>query len=408
MLPPLPAAWSAVIVVAVMVIGWLELRFLLPSWWRARSARRFACLSWIPLSLGLLTWTVGDVIDRLFLSHFGAVLTWAALVPIAFAVLSLPIAAAVVRLGRVRLPLRSRADHEVPSRHPGEGLNRRSLLQACAAAIPIASLMTGADGFASASAPIRIPLIRARFSQLPPDLDGLRILLLSDLHLGVGASLQDVEDVLLRSRAFHPDLVVVTGDVADRIELLAPALELIAQHAPRLGAWSVLGNHEYLHGISATRPVFERSRIPLLVNRCVAVPVGEATLVIAGIDDPIASGTSPMRATAATVSQALSGSTPDCFRILLSHRPCAFVAASRHGVDLTLAGHTHGGQVGVGGHSVLEHIHPEPFVWGTYRRGNSVLYTTSGFGHWFPFRLNCPAEAPVIELATSRGVAPAT
>ena len=84
--------------------------------------------------------------------------------------------------------------------------------------------------------------------------------------------------------------------------------------------------------------------------------------------------------------------------IVMSHRPSAFDFTAPRNVSLTLAGHTHGGQVGFMGRSILESSFPESYLWGHYRSGSSHLYTTSGMGHWFPFRLGCPPEAPVIEL----------
>jgi uncharacterized protein len=82
----------------------------------------------------------------------------------------------------------------------------------------------------------------------------------------------------------------------------------------------------------------------------------------------------------------------------MSHRPDAFDHAAVRGIDLTLAGHTHGGQIGMFGRSVFESYWPERYLWGRYERNGSQLYTSAGVGHWFPFRLGCPPEAPVIEL----------
>jgi predicted MPP superfamily phosphohydrolase len=86
------------------------------------------------------------------------------------------------------------------------------------------------------------------------------------------------------------------------------------------------------------------------------------------------------------------------FSLLLAHRPEAFDAAGDARVGLTLSGHTHGGQIGYNGKSAFEPLFPDGYLWGAYRRGASRLYTTSGFGNWFPFRLGCPAEAPLVEL----------
>ena len=84
--------------------------------------------------------------------------------------------------------------------------------------------------------------------------------------------------------------------------------------------------------------------------------------------------------------------------VLMSHRPDAFDYAASKDVHLTLAGHTHGGQIGFMGRSVFETYSSGNYLWGEYTLGNSRLYTSAGAGHWFPFRLGCPTEAPVIEL----------
>ncbi|RKX73418.1 MAG: hypothetical protein DRP60_11930 [Spirochaetes bacterium] len=78
--------------------------------------------------------------------------------------------------------------------------------------------------------------------------------------------------------------------------------------------------------------------------------------------------------------------------------------AAELGVNLTLAGHTHGGQIGVGGRSFFDWVLPYKYLWGHYTKDNgSQLYTSAGIGHWFPFRLGCPAEAPVFVLRRGEG-----
>jgi predicted MPP superfamily phosphohydrolase len=87
----------------------------------------------------------------------------------------------------------------------------------------------------------------------------------------------------------------------------------------------------------------------------------------------------------------------------MAHRPDAFNAAVELDIDLTLSGHTHGGQVGLGGRSFWSLFAPGSYLRGLYRKEKSRLYVSSGIGHWFPFRLGCPSEAPIIELiATTR------
>jgi len=239
--------------------------------------------------------------------------------------------------------------------------------------------------------------VRLGFRDLPPALDGFRILHLSDLHLGAGPSVEDLRRLLEPLRDDPPDLVALTGDVADKVEELEAALALLAALRPRWGVFAALGNHEYLNDIARTLPAYRKSAVRLLVDETAAVTLNGATLVVAGVDDPVfASG--PRRFFAPRVAECARQAAPGAFRLLLCHRPEGFEAAAEHGFHLTLSGHTHGAQLGLRGRSALEVLLGLRYQWGKYAIGESRLYTTSGFGHWFPLRLNCPAEAPMIVL----------
>ena len=85
----------------------------------------------------------------------------------------------------------------------------------------------------------------------------------------------------------------------------------------------------------------------------------------------------------------------------MSHRPMALDYAADRGIPLTLAGHTHGGQIGFNGRSLLYAINPERSMWGQYERRDSKLYVSAGAGHWFPYRLGCPAEIPIYTLTSA-------
>jgi predicted MPP superfamily phosphohydrolase len=99
-----------------------------------------------------------------------------------------------------------------------------------------------------------------------------------------------------------------------------------------------------------------------------------------------------------SIGKSIKDSVSDEFKVLMSHRPRALDVAGEFGVDLILAGHTHGGQIGLNGRSVFEGVMKERYLWGKYQKGSAKLYTSSGVGHWFPYRLGCPAEAPIITL----------
>jgi predicted MPP superfamily phosphohydrolase len=125
--------------------------------------------------------------------------------------------------------------------------------------------------------------------------------------------------------------------------------------------------------------------------------VGSAKLQIFGVDDPIRHGPTANYYRDALTRLAATAE-PDAFRLLLCHRPQGFASARELGFHLTLAGHTHGGQLGLLGKSAFEVILGHRHQWGLYRENERVLYTSSGFGHWFPFRLHCPTELPIITL----------
>lgn len=275
--------------------------------------------------------------------------------------------------------------------------------------------MGGASGFVEAKQEASMRLVRLRYPNLHPDLEGFRIVHLSDVHLGACLGVADLARGLAKARAQRPDLIVLTGDIADDISLIPEALQLVHDTNARFGAFASLGNHEYLHDIEKSRPLYEASPIPLLVGSGRCIRVGRATLFVGGADDPIhMAGDIAQLLTPSIEAAAATAPTHADFRLLLCHRPEGFGPATDNGFDLTLAGHTHGGQLGLLGRSLLEKVKPGVGWWGTYTKGrpgpsdrsgpggSSRLYTTSGFGHWFPFRLGCPTEIPLIVLEGGR------
>ncbi|MCB1182737.1 metallophosphoesterase [bacterium] len=280
---------------------------------------------------------------------------------------------------------------------------RRRLLRLAAGAVPAAVAGGGGLGLVGISGAGRAAEVSRRrldVPRLPPGLSGLRIAQLSDLHLGGAATLARLDAILAAVRPHRPDLVVVTGDIADDLRLLPGALDRIAALAPPLGVFACLGNHEYGVGIRAVREAFGASPIRLLVDAHRPVRWHGTPWTIAAVDDPGGGLLRDRRPgmLPAAVDRALDQAEAGRFTLLLSHRPEAFDPAAARGVGLTLAGHTHGGQVALGGRSILALTRRFPYPWGLYRRADSLLYVTSGAGQWLPFRLGCPAEVPIFDL----------
>jgi predicted MPP superfamily phosphohydrolase len=277
--------------------------------------------------------------------------------------------------------------------------NRRRFLQTAAAALPVFSISSGVTGLAKSFDEIRTPILRFRYPHLPPDLEGLKIVHLSDLHLGYYRGLAEMEKLFVELEKVRADLVLVTGDIADDLSLLPGVLRMMDGLRPALGVWASLGNHEYFRGIKLVRKHFAASPVPLLCDHGQTIARGAAAIFVAGANDPRAQRDYDSEDFLQhTVSAAVQSAPPDAFKIMMTHRPGGFDRAAELGVDLTLAGHTHGMQIGYHERSVFEAWMPEKYLWGHYQKGNCHLYTSSGVGHWLPFRLGCPPEAPIIIL----------
>jgi len=384
--------------IAILLAGLVEigLLFLLNRPWWAKKTIRTA--SWSLPLFGMamvLLWGVGEYYTKDWLAYPGAILAVVTFVSEVALMVSLPLSGAIHFFHW----LVDKFTHPDETRDTSpKNAERRAVLKAVAAGLPVATLSMGVFGVGRAFGLAAVDLKPITFSSLPQGLRGLRILHLTDAHLRHWVTLDHLEAVLTDAEPLSPDLVVVTGDLADEIGLLGNALAMINALGPRLGVYACLGNHEYFRGIHRARDTFERSPVRLLVNEGTTIAAGGHTVFLAGIDDPRSiSGVSGSFFTQC-VDAAFAESTPHDFSLLLSHRPDAFSYAAQVGVDLTLSGHTHGGQIGIRGRSLFEPLWPENYLWGHYRKNDRHLYTSSGVGHWFPFRLGCPPEAPVIEL----------
>ena len=278
-------------------------------------------------------------------------------------------------------------------------VSRRTLLEAAAAGVPATGLGLGAVGVAGAFVPTAIVPRRLSFAALPDDLAGLKILQLTDVHLGAFMDPSGLVELVERARDAKPDLVVLTGDICDHLPWLQAALGAVETLDPRLGIFAVMGNHEHYRGALQTRRLYAKTRIELLDDAHVALAVGAGKLVVSGVDDPVGRATDRYyeRAIGRCQDRRLQADRGP-IHLGLSHRPSGFVALSSAGVDLTLSGHTHGAQIGFGDRSMLEPLAKGSFLRGAYEREGRRLYTSSGAGHWLAFRLDCPSEAALITL----------
>jgi len=337
-------------------------------------------------------WGFGKITNISSVSFYGAAATGLSLVLNVLLLLSLLFSFWIVYFRKKR----------EKSKSQNINVSRRSFLKATTASFPAFAIAGTATGLASSFSPIRFPQIEVAYPDLPDALNGFKILQLSDLHLGYFFLLNDLEYTLRDAEKYNVDMVVVTGDIADNIWDMTDTTRLIGQLKAPFGKFISVGNHEYYRSIRRSIIYIERGPIPLLYSSHHVIDVKGIKMLIGGADDPVYAKRNQLGFLDNSIKKTFKDAPDVDFKLLMSHRPRALDLAPKYGIDLILAGHTHGGQIGWGGKSFWEIFNENGYLWGLYEKQNSKLYTTAGMGHWFPFRLNCPPEAPVITLRKSK------
>jgi len=244
------------------------------------------------------------------------------------------------------------------------------------------------------------------FPALPSGLDGLRIVQISDLHVGPQTSKRFLSRVADRVTAAEPDLIAVTGDQVDDFhhDIRHDADAFGGLRAP-LGVYAVAGNHDVYAGWPEVREGLERMGTRVLVNESVPIERDGGVLWLAGTGDPAAGPArlaGPERP-APDVERTLEAVPDGAFVVALAHNPALWPTLVKRGVQLTLSGHTHWGQIAI---PRLRWSVVSPFVryvLGEYRKGNQILWINPGTNYWgIPLRVGAPPEVTVVTLRRGR------
>lgn len=239
---------------------------------------------------------------------------------------------------------------------------------------------------------------------LPDALAGFSIAHLSDPHVGDLLTADHLPAIVDATNAIGADLIAVTGDFIDfSNDVLPDVIDAMQQLRAPHGAWFVLGNHDYLDNADEVKAAFAEADLNLLLNEAAHVDYAGHRIAIGGID--WAHTAAHLRRDVEAAASAMETNTAD-LSLLLAHHPHAFDTARTLGVDLTLSGHTHGGQFliskkrGKKGSIGLANL-AFRYTKGLYEHAGSHLHVTTGVGSWFPWRFRCPAEITRIELSNS-------
>jgi predicted MPP superfamily phosphohydrolase len=248
----------------------------------------------------------------------------------------------------------------------------------------------------------RIQRLNISIPHLPPALQGLTIAHLSDLHIGKLTRGKVLDEVVEATNRLEPDLILLTGDLINMsLEDLPRGLELLGRMKSRYGLFLCEGNHDLIEDRKGFETAAKMSGLGFLFNEAATISIDGQVVQILGLRWGEGMGQAeetPGSPPEDALHRLLARRDPRDFTILLAHHPEAFDAAAAAGIPLTLAGHTHGGQLmlsrTVGFGSWLYRY------WsGLYRKGESQLVVSNGTGNWFPLRVGAPAEIIFLTLS---------
>lgn len=243
---------------------------------------------------------------------------------------------------------------------------------------------------------LTIERIQVPLKNLPPSLEGLKIVQLSDLHLHPFTQIDLIEKAVKLANGLEPDIVVLTGDyVLQEPESIFELAPVLAKLKTKFGIFAVYGNHDlyFPRNQAILQAGFDEAQITTLQNEGVLLQIGQGTLYLAGVDDALRGRPS--------LTAALTNWSTNIPVILLAHEPDIADQFARDGrVSLQLSGHSHGGQVRLPMMGALQLPKlGQKYDQGLYQVKEMWLYTNRGIGLVGPpIRINCPPEISEITL----------
>lgn len=369
-----------------LIIFGIPLLSLLWWWWadrRLRGAARGALAVAVLVMLAGFTWVLlarrGVVVTPIPAAWYALVLLWG--------LIFLPLVALPSMVGWSLWTLVSRFFKREETPGDGTGWTRRRWLTTLATTLPV----WAAFGTAAVSLPglarFRLREMTVTLADLPEALDGMRIAHVTDTHVGKFTRGTVLDEIVAAINALDADLVLFTGDLIDNtIRDLPVAVEMMRGFRAKSGVFLIEGNHDLFDDPAGFERAVREGGIAMLRNEAATVRVRDEPVQLLGIvwnrgEEDIA----------ADVDAVAELRDPSAFPILLAHHPHAFDRAAEQGIPLTLAGHTHGGQM-----MLNRQIGAGPTMFrywsGLYEKAGRALVVGNGTGNWFPIRVNAPAE----------------
>ena len=267
-------------------------------------------------------------------------------------------------------------------------------------AVPVLAAVLAAIGNWNGLCLPEVREVRLSYPNLPLELEGYRIVQVSDLHASTAMRRWRTEFIVKMVNALDADLICITGDLVDgEPEVAAEFVEPIRNLRAKDGVWAITGNHEYFYSVEKWRKRYNEWGIRFLENACV---FPRKSLALGGVNDfQVCRGKFP-KEWRPDVAAAFASATNGEFRVLLQHQPKdARENIVHHNVDLQLSGHTHGGFMP--GISTIISRASNGFIRGLYPICGKFLYVSPGCGQcaWLPVRFLDNSEITVVVLRQS-------
>jgi len=248
---------------------------------------------------------------------------------------------------------------------------------------------------------LRVPdvvLVDIPIDNLPFDLEGFRIVQITDIHVSGAIRRRFVQEVVDKVNELKPDLIALTGDLVDgSVRQLGYDVAPLADLKAPFGKYFITGNHEYYSGVGQWLVETARLGFDVLLNEHRVIERGSAKMLLAGVTDY--SGGQFHKDHVSDPHKAMAGA-PDCqAKILLAHQPKSIYKAAEAGYDFVISGHTHGGQY-FPYHFLAAMV--QPYVSGLHKHGHTRIYVSRGTGFWGP-QIRIGAKSEITELKLVRG-----
>lgn len=385
---------------ALTVIVYFVIIGVSPRLRSRRGALTFACLALVVYAPWLMARAHGALL--------GAVATWLAGTWVFASLFALAVGLPLLLVkGAVRL-WRRRTTRPRSSTAPRDESRREFIGNV---ALPAVALSLGGGGALGGVSSFVIKRVEIGIRNWPKALEGFRIGQITDTHVGDFVRPNVVARAVEALNDSDVHLQVMTGDLVDSLEHLESTFEALEHCRAPHGMLTVLGNHEKMHHrLEPTLAAYARRRsrgiVRLLVDSSEVLRHNGAPLRIVGVDYPMhVNGNHFLRRPqrlvlmqkSAQLAFAQESESRDAV-LCLSHHPEFFPLAAERGAELTLSGHTHGGQIAVDGKSIFSTYQ---YMLGHYQLGDSHLYVSGGTGHWLPVRFGVPTEVTVITLRSA-------